>query len=130
MKKSKILIIDDDLDLLASLKAILETKEFIVSTASAKAEGIKLLNSDKPDLLMLDIMMETDLQGYNMLGELRSQEELNDMPIIIYSGMAEVLGVNYRSAVKDIELYPHVSFVDKADDIEELIFRINYLLEN
>jgi DNA-binding response OmpR family regulator len=87
------------------------------------------LKTDKPDLLILDIMMESDLQGYKMLGELRDQEVFNNLPIIIYSGMAEVLGVNFRSVVEDVELYPNVAFVDKADDIDELVFRMNNLLE-
>lgn len=127
--KKKILVIDDDKDLLASLKAILETKNFYVTTASVKSDGIEMLKTDKPDLLILDIMMETDLQGYNMLGELRTQEIFIDLPIIIYSGMAEVLGVNFRSAVEDVEMYPNVAFVDKADDVDELVFRINNLMK-
>lgn len=130
MEKNKLLIIDDDPDLLISLKAILEKENYIVFTALSKDEGISMLSEKSPDLLILDIMMETDLQGYYMLDELRSNDVFTEIPIIIYSGMADAIGVNFRSAVEDENLHPNVAFVDKADDLDELLLKIKEFLKS
>jgi CheY-like chemotaxis protein len=126
--EKKLLIIDDDPDILKSLKVILEDKGFKVLTASNKTDGIEICTAEKPDLIILDIMMDTNLEGYGMLNDFRKDKNLMDIPIVIYSGMAQELGVNFRSAVEDERLFPNVSFVDKREDIEDLIAEINKLL--
>ena len=128
MENKKLLIIDDDPDILRSLKVILEDKGFNVSTASDKDDGLKLFTSQKPDLIILDIMMETDLEGYGMLNDFKKDEFMREIPIIMYSGMAEQIGVNFRSAVEDEEMFPNVSFVDKREDIEDLVSEIKRVL--
>jgi CheY-like chemotaxis protein len=128
MADQQLLIIDDDQDILDSLQVILESKGYTVDTASNKEAGLKLFTSKKPDLLILDIMMEQDLEGYGMLNEFRKDESLKHIPIIMYSGMAKQLGVNFRSAVEDEKRFPNVSFVDKQEGTQELILRIQELL--
>lgn len=130
MENNKLLIIDDDPDILISLKTILEKENYIVFTANSKAEGISLISEKSPDLIILDIMMETDLQGYYMLDELRRNSKAAEIPIIIYSGMADAIGVNFRSAVENENLHPNVAFVDKADDLDELLLKIKEFLKS
>ena len=129
MENKKIFVIDDDPDILDSLKVILQSHGFDVTTASNKEEGIELCSSQKPDLIILDIMMENDLDGYGMLNDFRRESSLMDVPIIMYSGMAEQIGVNFRSAVEDEKAFPRVSFVDKRDGTKELIPEVNKLLK-
>ncbi len=129
MERKKLLIIDDDPDILKSLKVILEDKDFIVYTASNKAEGLKLCSSERPDLIILDIMMDYDLEGYGMLNDFRNDKELSNIPIIMYSGMAQQIGVNFRSAVEDDKMFPDVSFVDKREDVQDLILKIKEVLK-
>lgn len=128
MEKKKIFIIDDDPDILESLKVILQSHDYDVDTASNRDEGIELCSSQKPDLIILDIMMEKDLDGYGMLNDFRKEGSLMDVPIIMYSGMAEQIGVNFRSAIEDEKLFPLVSFVDKRDGTKELIPEVKKLL--
>lgn len=129
MENKKLLIIDDDPDILRSLKVILEDQGFIVKTASNKTDGIKLCSSENPDLIILDIMMDYDLEGYGMLNDFRKEANMNDIPIIMYSGMAQQIGVNFRSAIEDEKMFPNVVFVDKREEVQELIARINELLK-
>ncbi|MBA7515736.1 Regulator of RpoS [subsurface metagenome] len=129
MENKKLLIIDDDLDILKSLKVILEDQGFIVNTASNKSEGLTLFSSQKPDLLILDIMMENDLEGYGMLNDFRKDDSLVNVPIIMYSGMAQKIGVNFRSAIEDPEMFPNVSFVDKREDVQDLILEVKKVLQ-
>ena len=124
MENKKLLIIDDDIDILKSLKVILEDKGYNVITASNKPDGLKLCSSQKPDVIVLDIMMEHDLEGYGMLNDFRDDNSLNNIPIIMYTGMAQAIGVNFRSAVEDQEMFPNVSFVDKREDIQVLILEV------
>lgn len=129
MKKNRLLIIDDDPDFLESLRVRLENKNFLVHTASSGKEGLKAIEAINPDLILMDIMMETDLEGYDMLETLRNRESMAEIPVILHSGMLEVVNPDLRAAVEEIESYHNVAFVDKADDLEELIFRIDRLLD-
>ena len=128
MKKNRLLIIDDDTDFLESLKVRLEKKNFLVHTASSGQEGLKTIEAINPDLILMDIIMETDLEGYEMLETLRNRESMAEIPVILHSGMLEVVNSDLRAAVEEIESYHNVAFVDKSDDLEELIFRIDCFL--
>jgi DNA-binding NtrC family response regulator len=128
MKNKNILIIDDDQDLLDSLKVILESHGFNVNTASNKIDGLELFSEQKPDLMILDIMMENELEGYSMLHDFRKDDSIIDIPIIMYSGMAQQIGVNFRSAVENEKMFPNVSFFDKQDDVNKLINHVKKAL--
>jgi len=128
MKGKEILIIDDDVDLLRSLQIILEDREFVVHTASNKKDGLNILASFKPDLLIQDLMMDTNLEGFSIINELKNNSEFSDLPILMLTGIAEKMKINFRSAIEDPELYPNVIFVEKPVDPDELISEINLLL--
>ena len=128
MESKKIFIIDDDPDILDSLKVIFQNQGFTVATATNRTDGISLCNSEKPDLIVLDIMMENDLDGYDMLNEFRTNLELKNVPIVMYTGMAQQIGVNFRSAVEDEQMFPAVSFVDKREGAQQLLSEIRKLL--
>jgi len=128
MKGKEILIIDDDVDLLRSLQIILEDRDFVVHTASNKKDGLNILASHKPDLLIQDLMMDTNLEGFSIINELKNKNEFSDLPIILLTGIAEKMKVNFRSAIEDTEMYPNVIFVEKPVDPEDLISEINSLI--
>ncbi|MFC2111355.1 PleD family two-component system response regulator [Bacteroidota bacterium] len=128
MDKKRILIIDDDVDLLSSLQVILEDGNFEVYTSSTKKDGFALLKSVKPDLLIQDIMMESDLEGYGILNTLKSDPEFRKLPIIMLTGIAEAMEVNFRSAIEDTEMFPNVVFLDKPVEPDVLFTEINTLL--
>lgn len=128
MDKKKILIIDDDVDLLASTKLILENNSYVVNTAINSKIGADLLKSFHPDLIILDIMMDTDLEGYNFLHLLKSDDKLKNIPILMNTGMAKSLGVNMSSAIEENDLLPNTRFIDKSSDWEILIQEIQKML--
>ncbi|MBN2520945.1 MAG: response regulator [Bacteroidales bacterium] len=128
MEKKLILIVDDDEDLSRSLQIILENQGFEVFAAQNKTEGFKLLEERKPDLILLDIMMESTLEGYNMLHKIKNDENYKDIPVIMITGMADELGVNFRAAVEDPDVLPGVIFMDKPVDQKELLTEINNFL--
>lgn len=129
MEKKRILIVDDDIDLLSSLQIILEDSNFEVHTSSTKKDGFALLKSIKPDLLIQDIMMESDLEGFGILNTLKSDPEYRKLPIIMLTGIAEAMEVNFRSAIEDSEMFPNVVFLDKPVEPDVLFTEINTLLQ-
>jgi DNA-binding response OmpR family regulator len=128
MKKNKILIIDDDVDLLASTKLFLESKNYEVETAINSKIGLEVFKTFHPDLIILDIMMDTNLEGFNFLNELKADDNFKETPIIMSTGMAKSIGVNMRAAIEDIDSLPKTKFVDKSGDWEELLEAIKELL--
>ena len=85
MANSKILIIDDDQDLTTALRAILESNQYAVSTAANKTEGMEKIESIKPDLIILDVMMDSWQDGFELARELKKKPEHKDLPILMLS---------------------------------------------
>lgn len=128
MNKNKILIIDDDVDLLASTRVFLESKKYQVETAVNSKISLGILKTFHPDLIILDIMMDTNLEGFNFLNELKSDDNFKEIPIIMSTGMAKSIGVNMRAAIEDIDSLPKTKFIDKSGDWKELLEAIKELL--
>lgn len=128
MKKKKILIVDDDLDILAALSAILTEAGFDVVTADSKQTGLEKLISSKPDLAILDVMMETNQAGFELTREIRKIFEFVNLPIIMLTGVGDITGVNFEAAMSDYDWLPADSYIEKPIEPDELIEEINSLL--
>jgi CheY-like chemotaxis protein len=129
MKISKILVIDDDADLLASTKLFLEVNNYEVASAINTKAGLQMLNIFKPDLIILDIVMDSNLEGFNFLNDLKSDDFLKKIPVVINTSMAQALGVNMRSAVEDADNFPKTIFIEKSGDLDELLKAVKELLQ-
>lgn len=131
MKKNKILIVDDDIDILAALTAILENADFEVVSAKSKINGLEKLKSEKPDLAILDVMMETTQAGFELTREIRKISGFENLPIIMLTGVGDVTGVNFQAAMSDNDWLPANSYIEKPIEPEEIIEEIqNLLAEN
>ena len=126
--KKKILLVDDDQDLLRSFQVSLENVGYEVITASSGKEGFTKLKSEAPDLLVLDVMMDTNLEGYYLLHRIKQEPDHKKLPIIVLTGMIDQLGVNLYSAVEDATIFTNVRFQDKPIDPLILIDLIEELL--
>ncbi len=79
--KGKILIVDDDRDIVEAMKVVLESKQYEVVTAESGEEGLKKVKFERPDLIILDIMMETGDKGFDVCRELKKDQNNKDIPI-------------------------------------------------
>ena len=129
MGKAKILVTDDDRDIRDSLQAILEGEGFDVVTAKNKSEGMDILEKESPDLLILDVMMETMEDGFIMARELKGNPDYKDLPILMLTGVKEETGIDFKSTAGDQEWNPVDGFLDKPVDPEILMKEINKLLD-
>lgn len=128
--KKKILLIDDDEDLLRSFQVTLESNGYDVITSYDGKDGFTKLKNEKPDLLVLDVMMNTKLEGYTLLHLIKKEPEYKKIPIILLTGIIDELGVNLYSGVEDNEMLPNVHLRDKPIDPFILVELIGDLLKD
>lgn len=81
-----VLFVDDDTDLVAALKATFESAGFNVHTAYSGEDGLKLAKEVKPDVIVLDVMMEGE-HGFKICEDLKNDERTSSIPILIFSAM-------------------------------------------
>lgn len=130
MAQAKILVVDDDRDIRDSLQAILEGRQYTAITAANKSEGMEKVGAEKPDLIILDVMMETWQDGFEMARELKKDEQFKDVPILMLTGVKDKTGIDFKSAAGDPTWCPVEGFLDKPVDAETLIAEVEKLLSS
>lgn len=119
----KILIVDDDPDIIEAGRLVLEREGYEVEGAPNRADGMKRLEEVKPDLLILDIMMEERDDGLRMAREIRKAG--HTLPIIMLTSVNAAMGLNID---KDEEMVPVDEFQPKPVDPQTLIAKVKKLL--
>jgi CheY-like chemotaxis protein len=88
--KLKVLLIDDDQDFRVSVRSLLESHGYVVDEAESGKEGLRKVVECKPDVIVLDIMMECDQEGYGVNQAIKFQDsyaEYRDIPIVMTSSI-------------------------------------------
>ena len=80
MDAKRILVVDDDHDLVETTKTFLESRGYAVSTAHSGLEARDEIARQRPDLVVLDIMMDSDTDGFNLAFSLRDETEADRIP--------------------------------------------------
>jgi len=126
---AKILIIDDDPDIVEAMKVVLESRQYQVAVAKNGQEGLKKLNSEKPDLIILDVMMETGDKGFDVAREIKKNEDSKNIPIIMLTAIKEKVGLDFKKEAGDEVWLPVDDYCDKPLKSEELIRKVESLLK-
>ncbi|MBU1109877.1 MAG: response regulator [Candidatus Riflebacteria bacterium] len=113
---AKILLVDDDKDFVEINKMILEKEGYQILVGYNPTEGYKLLTSEKPDLLILDVMMVEPDDGFAMAQKIR--REKNNVPIIMLTSVSKVTGMKFG---KDDEMVPVNEFFEKPVAKDKLL---------
>jgi DNA-binding response OmpR family regulator len=119
----KILIVDDDPDIVEAARLVLEREGYEVEGAPSRADGMKKIEEVKPDLLILDVMMEEPDDGLRMAREIRRAG--HTLPIIMLTSVNAAMGLNID---KDEEMVPVEEFQPKPVDPQTLIAKVKKLL--
>jgi CheY-like chemotaxis protein len=118
--QKKILIIDDDIDLVEAMRLTLENEDFIVIDAQDGQKGIEKIGREKPDLVLLDVMMETQDEGFHIAYQIRGNEETADLPIIMLTAVGQETGFSFDKE-KDEDFLPVNEFLEKPVNPDTLI---------
>jgi len=128
---AKILVIDDDPDFRKVISLTLESKSYNIVTARNPLEAREKLLAEKPDLILLDIMMDSIFDGYSLCHEIKTSEkfhELKNTPIIFISAVKEKAGSRLAFNPAEQGLVGPDDYIDKPPQPEDLFDRIERLL--
>jgi two-component system alkaline phosphatase synthesis response regulator PhoP len=130
-KGADILIIDDDRDLVESIRIVLESRKYGVRTAYNGKEGYQRIQEKSPDLIILDVMMATDTEGFSLAYKLRNNPDYKEIPIIMVTGFTKKMAEAGPEKFQHImgENWPVTQLLEKPIDPEELLSVIGGVLE-
>ncbi len=123
MHSKRVLIIDDDIDLVEAMRITLESAGFDVVDAQNGQQGIKRLKSETPDLIILDVMMQTQDEGFHTAFEIRSLENFSHIPIIMLTAITLETGFSFDRN-EDEEALPVNEFLEKPISPQVLIEKV------
>ena len=121
---SKILIVDDDPDMVAAGRMVLEREGYEVSSAPNVVDGMRAVEEYAPDLLILDVMIEEPDDGLRMARDLRRKG--HTLPILMLTSVNQALGIHIGA---DPEIVPVDDFQEKPADPVALVQKVRRLLE-
>ena len=126
-KMPKILVVDDDPDLVSSIKIMLESKNYGVITAYEGVEGLSKAKEELPDLIVLDVMMPNK-DGYAVCAELKGDPKYNQIPILLLTAVVSKMPETTYTQRMGMEIEAD-DYIDKPVEPSELIKRVEVLLQ-
>ncbi len=115
---AKILVVDDDRDFIKITRTILETQKHQIITASNGEEGLKVMRREKPDLVILDVMMSYILDGLDVRRQMVSDKDLKDIPVIMATSLT---GERVQSSLPSDQYVPDSQWIHKPIDPDKLL---------
>ncbi len=106
----KILIVDDDPDFVLVCRTVLQKEGYDVLEAANGRRALEVMGKDRPDLVLLDVMMSTILEGVDVSKEMQSDPNLKDVPIVMISSIATT---EYAMDFPDNEPIPIEAWITK-----------------
>jgi DNA-binding response OmpR family regulator len=130
MANTRILLVDDDKDFVRSAQTFLQARGYAVEIAHDAREAQAELEAHVPDLIVLDIMMRYDAEGFDWAFKLKNNEATQRIPIVIVSGFEKFLPSKYQSfaSIQDHD-WPAVQMFQKPVNLGELAKVIGEILE-
>lgn len=125
-EKAKILIVDDDPDFVEATRTVLESALYNVSVAYNGAEGLSKARTERPELIILDIIMPTP-DGFQVCQKIKEDPELARIPVIMLTSLSQRLHETTYSLREGLMLEAE-DFVDKPVAPAELLAKVKKLL--
>ncbi|MCX6632732.1 MAG: response regulator [Candidatus Solibacter sp.] len=118
----RILIVDDDRDFVEAIASFLEASGFTVRKAHTGSDAVKLARMERPDLILMDIMMGERTEGFFTIREMRRQEDLKGVPIFVLSALGTQMP-DFGNPPEWAGL-AHDEFLSKPVDMVQLVEKI------
>ncbi len=129
MSQNTILVVDDDEDIRMAVEALLASRSYNVETAGTKEEALEKFTRVKPDLAILDVMMVSWQDGFELAREVKKNPELKNIPILMLTGVENKTGFEFKSTAGDDEWLPVEGFLDKPVEPDVLLAEVEKLLK-
>lgn len=126
-----ILVIDDDRDLVDTLRIVLESRSYDVRVAYDGKEGFRRVQEKHPDLIILDVMMTTDTEGFDLAFKLQNHPELRHIPILMLTSFPKTMAEEGPGRFQHIlgEAWPVSVFLEKPVGPDELLSAVQEILQ-
>ena len=121
MDQKRILVVDDDADLVLANRLVLESAGYIVDEAADGAESLEKMQAKLPDLVLMDVMMANPLDGYHTTQQIFDDPALREVPIVMISSIATS---QYAAAFPTDQYLNILEFVSKPIDPETLLKKL------
>ncbi len=135
MNPIKILVVDDDEDFLFTVRTILSRKpEYQITEARSGKECLEQLTVAEPDLILLDVIMETDIDGFNVAQQIKSTDpkspylKYKDVPIIFLTSVEQKSKLRFADKI-GTPMMPSDDFITKPVKPQDLLVRIEEVLK-
>lgn len=124
---ASILIVDDDPVFVKAIGAVLESNGYQINSAGSKDEAMEKITRDRPDLIILDIMMDKMTDGFEMCYKLKHDPELKSIPILSMSAITQETGFTF-SPKTDGEYFEADDYLEKPAKPDQVLKRVRRLL--
>ena len=126
---AKILIVDDDPDMVESMRIILECCKHKVSVAKSGEEGLKEAEASKYDLIILDVMMETMSKGFEVARSIRGGVKNKNVPLLLLTAIKQKTGLDFENEAGDKDWLPVDAYLEKPLKPNVLLAKVESLLK-
>jgi DNA-binding response OmpR family regulator len=123
----KVLIIDDDADLRDAIKAVLHGA-YELREAGSKKQALETLKSYTPDLVLLDVMMESNNSGFELAREIKSNKKLKSVKILMITNVDKEMKMNFQKEAGDKDWLPVDDYIVKPVEPETLLSKVRNLV--
>ena len=129
MEAKKIMVIDDEADVVTFLTMLLEENGYCTCSACDGVEGLEKIRKERPDLICLDLLMP-EKTGIILYREIRKDEELKEIPVIMITGFAapEFPLIDFKRFITKRSIPPPEVFMEKPIDRQALLNAIRETL--
>lgn len=127
--KKKILIIDDDQDYADALRIVLENHGYDVDHANNIQDGRNRIDTQPPDLIILDVMMERHTDGFDLCSDLKNDQSCRMIPILMVTAVTEKTGFKFSPATDGEDCLAD-DYIPKPVPVSDLLSRVNRLIQN
>jgi CheY-like chemotaxis protein len=134
MGKPKILVIDDDPDFVEGIRIALEANNYEAYSAENGTQGLKLVKMIRPNLIILDVMMDTLTEGFQVSYHLRNRDPKSEykyysnIPILMLTAVSQKTHMKF-SLQTDEDYLPVDEFVEKPFHLDDLLKKIQKLIQ-
>ncbi len=126
---SRILIVDDDPDIVEAMRVVLENRGYQVDSALDGQKALEQITANRPDLVILDVMMTTPQEGFNLARQLKQDKDTADIPILMLTAVKQKTGIDFKPEAGDETWLPVDAYLDKPVKPEVLVQKVQTLLQ-